>query len=315
VSNFDNMGRFFRQNGFERVIEQNDFGQDAFVGTWGVSDEDLVTRAHESFLAHGDKPFFSLLLTTSNHDPFEFPAGRIILHDQPAATRNNAVKYTDYAIGRLFELAQAAPYFEETLFLVVADHDARVFGADLVPIERFRIPALMIGPGVPRRDEPRLASQIDLAPTLLALMGIRVENPMIGRDILSLPSEVPGRALMQYADANAFRVGDTVVIHQPHQAAKTFDYSNGQLVHRDHDLELERDALAHLLWADKTYSDHRYVLPTAQDRMTKLSRFVPAAIAAQFDSPEPGAVSTGNPVTAASLAASFVSADTSLPKH
>jgi phosphoglycerol transferase MdoB-like AlkP superfamily enzyme len=277
VSNFDNMGRFFRQNGFERVIEQKDFGQDAFVGTWGVSDEDLVTRAHDSFLAHGDKPFFSLLLTTSNHDPFEFPDGRITLHDQPAATRNNAVKYTDFAIGKLFELAQAAPYFEDTLFLVVADHDARVFGADLVPIERFRIPALMIGPGVPRRDEPRLASQIDLAPTLLALMGIRVENPMIGRDILSLPSEVPGRALMQYADANAFRVGDTVVIHQPHQAAKTFDYSNGQLLGRDHDLELERDALAHLLWADRTYQDHRYVLPTAEDQTTKLSGFAPVA--------------------------------------
>jgi phosphoglycerol transferase MdoB-like AlkP superfamily enzyme len=261
VSNFDNMGRFFRQNGFERVIEQKDFERPAFLGTWGVSDEDLIAKAHETFLSHGDEPFFALLLSTSNHDPFEFPAGRIALHEQPATTRNNAVKYTDYAIGKLFELARSAPYGRDTLFLVVADHDARVFGADLVPLERFHIPGLLIGPGVPRRQESRLASQIDLAPTLLGLMGITGAHPMIGRDILALPADVPGRALMQYADTNAFRVQDAVVIHQPHQAAKTYDYRGGRLVQRDHDRELERDALAHLLWADTTYHTRSYTLP------------------------------------------------------
>src|SRR5690606_19782880 len=105
VSNFDNMRHFFLQNGFERIIEQKDFKRPTFLGTWGVSDEDLVTKAHETFLAHGDEPFFALLLSTSNHDPFEFPEGRIQLHEEPAATRNNAVKYTDYAIGKLIELA------------------------------------------------------------------------------------------------------------------------------------------------------------------------------------------------------------------
>jgi phosphoglycerol transferase MdoB-like AlkP superfamily enzyme len=270
VSNFDNMGRFFRQNGFERVIEQKDFERPEFVGTWGVSDEDLVTKAHETFLAHGTEPFFALLLSTSNHDPFEFPEGRIALHEHPAATRKNAVKYTDYAIGKLFELARSAPYGADTLFLVVADHDARVFGADLVPIERFRIPGLLIGPEVPRRHERRVSSQIDLAPTLLGLMGITSVHPMIGRDVLATPSDVHGRALMQYAAANAFRVGDTVVIHQPHRAAKTYAYVDGHLVHRTSDRELERDALAHLLWADATYRKHDYRLPAADELMPVL---------------------------------------------
>ena len=171
VSNFDNMGRFFRQNGFDRVIEQRDFHDPVFAGTWGVSDEDLVAKAHATFLAHGTDPFFALLLSTSNHDPFEFPEGRIVLHEQPAATRNNAVKYTDHAIGRLFELARTAPYWRDTLFLIVADHDARVSGEDLVPIDRFRVPALLTGPGVPTREEARVSSQIDLAPTSLASWG------------------------------------------------------------------------------------------------------------------------------------------------
>lgn len=265
VSNFDNMGRFFRQNGFERVIEQKDFEQPAFLGTWGVSDEDLVNKAQETFLAYGDQPFFAVLLSSSNHDPFEFPEGRISLYEQPAATRNNAIRYTDYAIGRLLDLARASSYGRDTLFLVVADHDARVFGADLVPIERFRIPGLLIGPGVPKRHESRLASQIDLAPTLLGLMGITSEHPMIGRDILAAPADDPGRALMQYADTNAFRVGDTVIIHQPHQAARTYDYQGSRLVQRASDRELEHDALAHLLWADTMYRERRYQLPMTGD--------------------------------------------------
>ena len=258
VSNFDNMGRFLLQNGFERIIEQRDFQDPVLLGTWGVSDEDLVAKAHETFLAYGDQPFFALLLSTSNHDPFEFPAGRIELHEQPASTRNNAVKYTDYSVGRLFELARSAPYFENTVFLVVADHGSRVLGEDLVPVARFQVPALIIGPDVPHRHYDRVASQIDLGPTLLGLLGIRAPNPMIGRDLLALPQEIPGRALMQYGDANAFRVGDRVAIHRPHLPAETFDYRAGRLLPAAHDRELERDALAHLLWAARTYRDRLY---------------------------------------------------------
>jgi phosphoglycerol transferase MdoB-like AlkP superfamily enzyme len=258
VSNFDNMGRFFRQNGFHRIIEQKDFAAPVFEGTWGVSDEDLVVKAHETFMAHGEEPFFALMLSTTNHEPFEFPEGRIELHDPSPATRNNTAKYTDYAVGKLIELARAAPYGRNTIFLIVADHDARVFGADLVPIERFHIPGLLLGPGVPKRQEHRVTSQIDLAPTLLGLMGIRSEHPMIGRDMLALPEDIPGRAMMQYADTNAFRVDDAVVIHQPHQPAKTYAYLDGRLAIRTNNRELERDALAHLLWAESTYKQHAY---------------------------------------------------------
>jgi phosphoglycerol transferase MdoB-like AlkP superfamily enzyme len=264
VSNFDNMGKFFRANGFERIIEQTDFGNPVLLGTWGVSDEDLVSKAHETFLAHGDQPFFAVLLSTSNHMPFEFPEGRIRLHEQPAATRNNAAKYTDYAVGKLFQLAREANYFKHTLFLIVADHDTRVFGADLVPVRHFHIPAFIIGPGVPVRHETRVASQIDLAPTLLGLMGIDTTHPMIGRDLLNLPADALGRASMQYANTNGFWVGDRVVVHQPHQSAKTFLYAGNKLVVTDSDIELQRDALAHLLWTERSYRDRLYRLPALE---------------------------------------------------
>jgi phosphoglycerol transferase MdoB-like AlkP superfamily enzyme len=261
VGSFDNMAGFFLRNGFDRVIDQDDFENPAFVGTWGVSDEDLVAKANEVFRAHGDRPFFALMLSTTNHSPFEFPPGRIELYEQPAGTRHNAMKYADYAIGRLFELARQEAYYANTIFLIVADHDPRVQGPELVPIDRFRIPGLIIGPGVPKRRFEQLASQIDLAPTLLHLMGIETQHPMIGRDLLQLPPRNPGRAVMQYGLANAFRVGDKVVIHEPGGKVGTYLWTNSALRPAPRDIELERDALAHLLWASWAYSERAYRLP------------------------------------------------------
>ena len=83
-----------------------------FLGSWGVSDEDWVSKAHETFVAHGEQPFFAVMLSTSNHDPYEFPEGRIEPYEQPLFSRHNAMKYADFAIGKFFELARTSPYFE-----------------------------------------------------------------------------------------------------------------------------------------------------------------------------------------------------------
>ena len=66
------------------------------------------------------------------------------------------------------------------MFLVVADHDSRVFGASLVPVRHFHIPALILGPNVPAKRDEQLISQIDLPPTLLSLIGISSTHPMLG---------------------------------------------------------------------------------------------------------------------------------------
>jgi phosphoglycerol transferase MdoB-like AlkP superfamily enzyme len=262
VANFDNMRGFDLANGFERVIEQEHFEDPAFLGSWGVSDEDLMAKAHEVFLAHGEQPFFAVLLSGSNHDPFEYPLGRIEPFEQPDFTRHNAMKYADFAIGRLFDLARTAPYFGRTVFVVVADHDARVYGADFVPVEHFRVPAVIVGPGVPVRRDDRLASQLDLGPTLLHLLGIADPHPMIGRDLLALPPREPGLALMQFDDLHGFRYGNRLVVHQPGQPALHFSVGpRDELAAAPRDAELERDALAHALWPLEAYQRGTYRLP------------------------------------------------------
>jgi phosphoglycerol transferase MdoB-like AlkP superfamily enzyme len=260
AANFDDMRAFFLGNGFDRVIEQRDFIQPSFVATWGVSDEDLVERANEEFRRPRDRPFFALLLSSSNHEPFEIPVGRIEPYNSPLHTRENAIKYADHAIGHFFALARREAYFANTVFVVVADHDARVKGAPLVPLERFRVPALVIGPGVPVGPYDRVASQIDLAPTLLGLMGIAATLPTPGRNLLRLPDDDPGRALMQYGLSHGFRVGNRLVVHQPQRTAQSFRIDGGELVPIDDDPELTRDALAHVLWPGEVYRRQLYSL-------------------------------------------------------
>ncbi|MDF0378952.1 LTA synthase family protein [Methylophilus sp. YYY-1] len=199
-SHFDNMRSFFMGNGFQQITDQPDFINPVFVASWGASDEDLLNKTHEQLMAHhaSGKPFFTLAFSSSNHAPFEFPDGRIKLYEQPKATDNNAVKYADYAIGEFFKKAKASPYWNDTVFLIVADHDIRVRGDSLVPIEHFHIPALILGGAVQPKTVEAIASQIDLPVTVLSLMGIDAKHPMTGHDLSNVSADYHGRAMMQY---------------------------------------------------------------------------------------------------------------------
>ncbi len=214
-SHFDNMRGFFMGNGFDRVVDENDFGPEVFRGTWGVADGPLLDTAHRAF-AQAKTPFFGFVFTSSNHTPFEFPDGEIALHEQPKGTVLNAVKYADHALGRFFEQAQKAPYWKDTVFLVVADHNSRVYGDALVPVKRFHIPGLILGGPVKPGVIEQTASQIDLGPTLISLLGLQGRHPMIGRDLTQhAVRALPGRAVMQFDKSQAYMENNQVVVLRP----------------------------------------------------------------------------------------------------
>ncbi|RVT44890.1 alkaline phosphatase family protein [Rheinheimera sediminis] len=198
-AHFDNMRSFFSGNGVAQIVEQHQIQNPVFTGSWGASDEDLFNTAHQQLQAlhQQRKPFFSLIFTSSNHEPFEFPDGRIDLHEEPKATVNNAVKYADWAMGQFFKKAKQSDYWQDTLFLIVADHNNRVYGDNLIPVEKFHIPGLILGADTKPELLKTLASQIDLAPTLLSMMGVSSCHTMTGRDF-TLDNTSPGRALLQF---------------------------------------------------------------------------------------------------------------------
>ena len=262
-AHFDNMRSFFTGNGFSEVIDLPQIDNPVFVGSWGASDEDLFRAAHQHLLKmHQQKqPSFSLIFSSSNHTPFEFPDGRINLHEQPKNTVNNAVKYADYALGQFIAQAKQSDYWQNTLFLIVADHDNRVYGNNLVPVEKFHIPGLILGADIqPKRIKP-VASQIDLAPTLLSLLGISAETPLTGRDF-SRDDTSPGRALMQFDQYFALMQQNQLTILRPQQPAVAAIYDpvakTVTQLPQAPDVEQQRRALAHVLLPSLLYREQRY---------------------------------------------------------
>jgi phosphoglycerol transferase MdoB-like AlkP superfamily enzyme len=264
-ADFDNMQGFFRGNGFQSIIEQKDFESPAFVSSWGVSDGDLFDKTHERLQAlHGcGQPFFTLVFTSSNHSPFEFPDGLIELYDSEKGTDRNAVKYADHVLGHFFERARASDYWQDTLFVVVADHDIRVRGDSLVPLRNFHIPALMLGADLEPRRIRSVASQIDIPVTALSLMGIDAQHPMPGRDLSREADDLPGRAMMQFEEHYGWLEGDELVVLRSgkppaaalYSAAEKHVYPTEASAGSD---KLARRALAHVQLASWLYSKQKY---------------------------------------------------------
>ena len=226
-AHFDNMRSFFSGNDFDEVIDLADMSEDAFVGSWGASDEDLFNATEQHLLAqhNSGKAFFCFVFTSSNHTPFEYPADRIEHFDEPAATVNNAVKYADFALGEFIAHAKEQAYWENTVFLIVADHDSRVYGNELVPVSKFHIPALILGADLEPKNITAVASQTDLAPTLLSLMGISGDTPMTGRDFTG-DNTSPGRALMQFDQNFALLEGSQLTVLRAGQQAVSGTYNH-----------------------------------------------------------------------------------------
>ncbi|HQS67232.1 MAG TPA: LTA synthase family protein [Sulfuricurvum sp.] len=252
---FDNMRSWYMGNGFDEVIEQKDYANPTFVSTWGVSDEDLVTKANEKFKTYtknGDK-FVSVMFSSSNHSPFELPDGKIeFIKDKPRQGVENAVKYADFAIGRFFELAKKEAYYKDTVFIVVADHNIRVYGDDLVPVNMFHIPALIITDGLKAQRFDTLSTQPDVLATALDLIGVDLTYPVLGHSIFSDTKQE--MAFMMFNDMFALRVRDKVAIIQPNKPAQTFTYVKEHLQAAPHDSELEKDALAFVKVTDDMYN-------------------------------------------------------------
>jgi len=85
------------------------------------------------------------LLSVSNHKPYTYPKGRIP-EDPDKQKRAHAVKYSDFALGQFFRAAKKDAFWTNTIFAVVADHGARVYGSQTIPIKSYEIPLVILGP-------------------------------------------------------------------------------------------------------------------------------------------------------------------------
>ena len=184
-SYFDNMKDFFAGNGYD-IIDRDNFTPEeiTFANIWGVSDEDMARKAIKEMNAQAKtgKPFFNHWMTVSNHRPFTYPEGRIDIPGT-AKSRQGGVKYTDYALKLFFELAKKESWFKDTVFVIVADHCASSAGRTELPLDRYRIPCLIYADFLEAEQIDKLASQIDVMPTVMGLLNFSYESKFLGQDI------------------------------------------------------------------------------------------------------------------------------------
>ena len=182
---FDNMNAYFAANGY-RVRDRRDIPAErvGFANIWGIADEYLFDDAIEQMdraTADGRRQLLHLM-TTSNHRPYTYPEGRIDIASKTG--RRGAVKYTDWAIGRFIERARSHPWFDDTLFVIVADHCASVAGRTRLPPAHYRIPAILYSPKhLAAAEVSTLSSQIDLAPTIMGRLDLDDGGRFFGQDL------------------------------------------------------------------------------------------------------------------------------------
>ena len=227
---FDNMNYFFGHNGYE-VHDREEIPKDSIhqANIWGVADEDLYTMAMGQFdrVHASGKPFFAHVMTTSNHRPYTFPTGR---GPWPQGKRESAVAYTDWAIGDFLRRARSHPWFADTIFVITADHCASSGGKASLPVFRYRIPMWVYAPGhvAPGRFT-EMISQVDIAPTLLGMLGMDYDSQFYGVDVFQRPPDSARAFVGTYQLLGYLRHGKLVQL-SPHRKVDTVRpaYENDQ---------------------------------------------------------------------------------------
>lgn len=233
---WDNQSGFFGKQGVSNFIGRFDYVNPVVSDpTWGVSDQDMFARAAvELAKKPRDKPFYALLQTLSNHTPYPLPQ---ILPIEPVTGHGQldehltAMRYSDWALGQFFEQARRAPYFNETLFVIVGDHGF-ASGEQLTEINlsRFHVPLLLLAPGIRQTfgaQRDTVGTQVDIVPTIMGRLGGQVRHQCWGRDLLNLPADDTGFGVIKPSGSDqtvALIKDNRILVASRNKEVKLYDY-------------------------------------------------------------------------------------------
>ncbi|HEX7368019.1 MAG TPA: LTA synthase family protein [Pelobium sp.] len=259
-SYFDNMKTFFSGNGYTVIdrdaIDKKDIH---YENIWGVADEDLFTLSLKKLDANykSGKPFFSQIMTVSNHRPYTYPNGRI---DIPSHTgREGAVKYTDYAIGRFIKEASVKPWFKNTIFIIVADHCASAAGKTELPVSGYHIPMIIYSPDLIKPQIfDQLTAQVDVVPTILGLLNINYQSKFFGRDVFKQKTKSPWAFISTYEKLGYYKNGHLLVLSPKKKIQQFKILENEEQIPEKVNLKLKEEAIAFYQTASYLYKNGMY---------------------------------------------------------
>lgn len=196
---FDNAAGFLYENGFEKNYCERDYPLEWILSTLGVPDHILFEETVKILnRKKDDKPFFAAILTASNHDPKIIPSG-INFTPTASSLEEQLVQYCDWSIKHLLEEASQSDWYENTIFVFLADHGRSTIQPYDIPLSFFHSPLIIFSERI--KEEPmqydKLAMQIDVMPTIIGMLNLPYTNSTLGIDLL-----LENRNYAYFADDN-----------------------------------------------------------------------------------------------------------------
>ena len=172
--------------GFDHYYGRNEFNNDKeFDGSWGIWDEPFLQFMKQE-LDKKKMPFFSTVFTVSSHEPFIAPAKYKDTFPKGTIPMHQVVGYTDFAFKKFFESASKQPWFNNTIFIITADHCNQTYYPFYNQIvNRFAVPILIYKPNSNLKGVNHdFAQQIDIYPTILDMIGYQKPFRSWGRSLV-----------------------------------------------------------------------------------------------------------------------------------
>lgn len=166
---FANIGAYLRLNKLDKISTVKDYKNEQKNSKWGAHDEHLFNKV-KSEIATLPQPFFSTLLTLSNHEPFELPNRK--KPKEEVEGFKNTVQYTDSCLGNFLSFCKKQSWYNNTLIVIVADHGHRLpYNYSMNMAQAKHIPLLFLGGAIKKEfvatASKKIANQHDIPATLL----------------------------------------------------------------------------------------------------------------------------------------------------
>jgi phosphoglycerol transferase MdoB-like AlkP superfamily enzyme len=189
---YGNIKGYLLSQGFDKVKDENDY-QHLPSGALGVHDE-FMFRQFKEELKQLPEPFMSTLFTISSHSPFDFPAEHKLSFNHKDDKYVNSVAYTDDCLGKFMESVKGEEWYENTLFVIVADHShSSPMNRRVAQKEKFHIPMLWLGEVLSEKykgkQHLKMGSHIDITPSILAQLNLNNKAYDFGNDLFNTTSK------------------------------------------------------------------------------------------------------------------------------
>lgn len=271
-----------------RIYEQDNFDVPK-IDVWGISDKNLFLQSNQ-VLAKSTRPFFAVIQTADNHRPFTIPEEDLAEFKRETISgaelkaagfsgldEYNAFRYTDFCYRKFMEAASKEPYFKNTIFVFTGDHGVPGNAGDIFPrvwteqrLTQHHVPLLYYAPAlVAATRQHRIASQIDLLPTLAGICKIPYTNYSLGRDLLDTANKAQFAFLFDM-DNNQVSIIDSQYLFRKQihgRQEEMFSLNSNAAVPMDSSLDGRRKQLRVL--GDGIYESARFLLLNNQKRQNE----------------------------------------------